>query len=89
MTPKLVRKLAQQAGAGDLGLSVASVFVRGLFERFADLVAAEVREECAQVCERMRTVPPNGEPEDLERGFNAALGRSAAAIRSLGKKEGV
>ena len=56
--------------------------------RFAALVAANEREKCAQVCELMRTVPPNGEPEDVERGFNVALRRSAAAIRARGTKEG-
>lgn len=65
----------------------ASEYVASI-ERFAALVAEKEREKCAQVCEGMRTAPPNGEPEDVERGFNAALRRSAAAIRARGQKEG-
>jgi hypothetical protein len=38
------------------------------------------REDAAKVCESMRTRPP-AECDDVERGFNAALGRVAAAIR--------
>ena len=50
--------------------------------RFAALVAAKEREACAQVCEAIRTNPPKGEPDDVERGFNAAIRRSAYAIRA-------
>lgn len=61
-------------------------------ERFADLVAekaaAKEREACAQVCEANRTNPPQGKPDDVERGFNAAIRRCAAAIRARGQKEG-
>ena len=56
--------------------------------RIVRKAVAKEREACALVCEWMRTAPPNGEPEDVERGFNAALGRSAAAIRARGTKEG-
>ena len=31
---------------------------------------------------RLRTNPPKGEPDDVERGFNAAIRRSAYAIRA-------
>lgn len=51
------------------------------------MVAAE-REACAQVCEANRTNPPQGKPDDVERGFNAAIRRCAAAIRARGQKEG-
>lgn len=47
------------------------------------IVAAEVareRERCAKVCENMRPNAPF-EPDDVERGFRAALSRAAAAIR--------
>ena len=57
------------------------------FERFAALVAAKEREAYAQVCEGMKSVPPKGGPEDVERGFNAGLARASRAIRSrLGGK---
>ena len=56
--------------------------------RFAALVAAKEREACAQVCEANRTNPPQGKPDDVERGFNAAIRRCAAAIRARGQKEG-
>ena len=51
-------------------------------ERFAALVAAKEREACAQVCEGMKSVPPKGGPEDVERGFNAGLARASRAIQS-------
>ena len=50
--------------------------------RFAALVAAKEREACAQVCEGMKSVPPKGGPEDVERGFNAGLARASRAIQS-------
>jgi hypothetical protein len=31
---------------------------------------------------QMKTVPPNNEPDDVERGFNAAIGRCAKALES-------
>ena len=54
---------------------------------FASLVAAKEREACAQACEANRTNPPQGKPDDVERGFNAAIRRCAAAIRARGQKE--
>ena len=39
------------------------------------------RERCATVCEAMKTM---GGTEDVERGFNAAMQRSATAIRQGG-----
>lgn len=58
-------------------------------ERFADLVAAKAaqdeREACAESLESMKTRYPSGIPNDLERGYNAALRRAAAAIRARGQ----
>ena len=56
-------------------------------QRFAALVAAKEREACAQVCEAIRTNPPKGEPDDVERGFNAAIRRSAYAIRARDRNQ--
>ncbi len=44
-------------------------------------VAAE-RERCAGICDEMKTKPPGNEPDDVERGYNAALRRAAERIRS-------
>ncbi len=97
MTRNEAMALAEQAGiefqshVGVLGRT--NVTTHGSqsikkIQRLIELAVAKEREACAQVCELMRTVPPNGEPEDVERGFNAALRRSAAAIRARGQKEG-
>lgn len=42
------------------------------------------REECAQVCEAMKT-RGFSEFDDVERGYNGALRRAADAIRARGK----
>ena len=94
MTHEEIIAMAKEAGATKFYQERQSVSQdnylvgQAFLERFAALVAAKEREACAQVCELMRTVPPNGEPEDVERGFNVALRRSAAAIRARGQKEG-
>ena len=87
MTQYEIIQMANEARLNSYRIAPAEAVA--VWERFAALVAAKERDACAQVCEWMRTVPPNGEPEDVERGFNAALGRSAAAIRARGTKEGV
>ena len=47
-------------------------------------VVLQERELCASVCEKIRiTLLAN--PDDVERGFNAALRTAAAAIRNQGK----
>jgi hypothetical protein len=56
--------------------------------RIVRKAVAKEREACAQVCEANRTNPPQGKPDDVERGFNAAIRRCAAAIRARGQKEG-
>ena len=55
--------------------------------RIVRKAVAKEREACAQVCEANRTNPPQGKPDDVERGFNAAIRRCAAAIRARGQKE--
>lgn len=57
--------------------------------RIVRKAVAKEREACAQVCEANRTNPPQGKPDDVERGFNAAIRRCAAAIRARGQKDGV
>ena len=86
-TPEEITAMATEAGLNSYRIAPGEAVA--VWERFAALVAANEREKCAQVCELMRTVPPNGEPEDVERGFNVALKRSAAAIRARGTEEGV
>ena len=56
--------------------------------RIVRKAVAKEREACAQVCEANRTNPPQGKPDDVERGFNAAIRRCAAAIRARVQKEG-
>ena len=55
--------------------------------RIVRKAVAKEREACAQVCEANRTNPPQGKPDDVERGFNAAIRRCAAAIRARVQKE--
>ena len=83
MTPEEIIAMAKEARISEMGLNIdGSIHLLELFERFAALVAAKEREACAQVCEAIRTRPPQGEPDDVERGFNAAIRRSAHAIRA-------
>jgi hypothetical protein len=49
-------------------------------KELARIVYAE-RERCAAICEGMKTRPPGDDPEDVERGYNAALRRAAERIR--------
>lgn len=55
------------------------VVVDGELEAFARLIV----ERCATICDGMMTKPPADDPEDVERGYNAALRRSAECIRNL------
>ena len=55
--------------------------------RIVRKAVAKEREACALVCEANRTNPPQGKPDDVERGFNAAIRRCAAAIRTRVQKE--
>ena len=88
MTPEEIIAMAKEARISEMGLNIdGSSDLLGLFERFAALVAAKEREACAQVCEAIRTNPPKGEPDDVERGFNAAIRRSAYAIRARDRNQ--
>ena len=88
MTPEEIIAMAKEARISEMGLNIdGSSYLLGLFERFAALVAAKEREACAQVCEAIRTNPPKGEPDDVERGFNAAIRRSAYAIRARDRNQ--
>ena len=59
----------------------------GLIERFAALVAAHEREECAKVCEGL-PVPTKilGAHSDYLEGKRMAISQCAAAIRARGKQ---
>ena len=88
MTPEEIIAIAKEARISEMGLNIdGSSDLLGLFERFAALVASKEREACAQVCEAIRTNPPKGEPDDVERGFNAAIRRSAYAIRARDRNQ--
>lgn len=57
------------------------VEVWGLMQDYARQAMRADRERIAAMCDSMKTRPPK-ECDDVERGFNAALNRVAAAIRS-------
>jgi hypothetical protein len=61
------------------------VDVWGLMTDYAKAAVQMDRERLAVMCESMKTRPP-GESDDVERGYNAALRRVAAAIRSPAKE---
>jgi len=49
-----IKELAEQAGANFEHLHWLNRDLAPLFERFAELVAAHEREECAKACEDMK-----------------------------------
>lgn len=53
--------------------------------RFADLVAAHEREECAKVCEA-QTQPIVDFPDDVRNAWDAAVCVCALSVRERGKK---
>ena len=56
-------ELAKQAGIEDAHFHAPHPGVIAQFERFADLVAAQEREECAKACEEVGQWPSLG-PKD-------------------------
>jgi len=79
MTRTEILELAKQAGMQEGWFHTPWPAVVFQLEHFAQLVAAKEREGCALLCESMKTVSGD---DDVERGFNAALRRASAAIRS-------
>ena len=75
--------MAKEARVSEMGLNIdGSIHLLGLFERFADLVAAKEREACAQVCD--------AKAHEVRLWCNESnVIACAAAIRARGQKEGV
>lgn len=86
MTHEEIIAMATEAGLNSYRIAPSQAVA--VWGRFAALVAAKERDACALVCEANRTNPPQGKPDDVERGFNVAIRRCAAAIRARGTKEG-
>lgn len=83
MTTEEIIAMAKEARISEMGLNAdGSIHLLGLFERFADLVAAKEREACAQVCDEHAMVSTSGEGSV----WSASC---AAAIRARGQKGGV
>lgn len=74
MTRDDIIKLAREAGMLDLSEPGDAELLLGELERFAALVAAAEREQCAQVCERIDTFAFGGD--------RPAPNDCAAAIRA-------
>ena len=72
-------EIIEMARDADWGHASANLYAPAL-ERFAKLVAAKEREECAKVCEEL---PPVGESKQWGR---ATLKDCAAAIRARGEQ---
>lgn len=88
MTREQIIRMAREAGismANSNLLPAPNGEVEAL-ERFADLVAAAEREECAKICEsRFGTMSMYGSIKDVNL-HNSAVNGCAAAIRNKGKK---
>lgn len=67
---------------GGRGVIQAGAFTADQLHAYALAERAAERERCAKICEAGRTKGWELEPEEVERGFNAALRMAAAAIRS-------
>ena len=78
MTPDTVIALAREAGAHISSFHGRFVMYADDLERFASLVAAAEREECAKVCEQIDTAAIGGD--------RPAPNDCAAAIRSRTNK---
>ena len=78
MNKETVRTLAREAWNECL---VEGGTLEDMFERFAALVEVEVREECAQVCDRQMDI------EEIHPAMAVAAGNCADAIR-FGEAEG-
>ena len=70
-----IRELAIEAGAGEWGDSVVPAMMN--IEKFAELVRADEREECAKVCEQLGMAT---------NGMNERNHECATAIRARGEK---
>jgi hypothetical protein len=79
MTKDNIIRMAREVGAGMLHGGEYSLFGDTAIERFAALVAAEEREQCAKLVDE--------EMADYRYGTwpNIALNNAAAAIRARGK----
>lgn len=81
MTPAEINKLARKAGISNYGL-VGWTCWPGQLERFAALVAAAEREECAKVCDfEVARLTAIDEPRPA-----LAVGICATAIRARREK---
>jgi hypothetical protein len=78
-----IKELAEQAGAGNLGLEELDKYID--LERFAELVRQDEREACAKLCESMGVHPAlnvwGGGPDWYKRQKECAK-----AIRAKGEK---
>lgn len=85
MTRDEIIRMAQQSGllrAGD-GWTEPARWGLTEIERFATLVAAKERAECAKVCEQRKIITPEWQ---LDQHYNQGVSHCAAAIRARGMK---
>ena len=80
MTQDDIIKMAREAGFEELGSRADDWVCFGdEIERFANLIAAAEREECAQICEVIRG-------KDMKPAWDTAAAHCTAAIRARGEK---
>lgn len=85
MTRDDIIRMAREA-AEATGTLVPAEWNEPLLERFAGLVAAAEREECAKVCEAQRDAKVERHPARVEYTDNFMALQCAAAIRAKGEK---
>jgi hypothetical protein len=77
MTRDEITRMAREAGFVGLDGS------HGALRRFAALVAAAEREECAKVCDQRKIITPEWQHDQF---YNQCATHCAAAIRARGEK---
>jgi len=85
MTRDEILAMAREADPyGELGkLYEMAELTPSTLERFAALVAAAEREECAKVCDQRKIITPEWQ---LDQHYNQGASHCAAAIRARGEK---
>jgi hypothetical protein len=83
MTREELIRMAREAGCGFESITLNWICPDNL-ERFAALVAAAEREECAKVCEKAIASIWEFSPEDVKQTGTNVCNNLAAAIRARG-----
>lgn len=83
MTRDEIIRMAREAGLSIRGHYDETGSTPSELERFAALVAAAEREECAKVCDQRKIITPEWQ---LDQHYNQGASHCAAAIRARGEK---